>query len=1308
MNCRCRAVIVAVLLATTAACGEPLPVPDPAGVRGESPSTRKRLAEVQKRLVEAREKADPALASEAIEELHRLTDEAGDDLIAVEGGHFHPARWVAQQILCFQILAGLPTKAVEAYRDRIDEPARELLEAGKRDRDPRPLWVLADRFLVARPATEGMLLLGDLLFERGEFRTAELVWRRLLPPTAERFWERLLLEPSDVPYPFPPPDPAAVRARVVLAVIFQGELDRAAGEWVRLAVLHPNATGTFAGKSGAYAEILRAYLDSPPTLPAAGANRSWPTYAGSPDRSGCVPGRMPGYWPARPTWRAEIPGAFATARHPPVRPPFGHPVIVGGQVYVTDGFRVAAIDLLTGATTRLGGPIAAPNLSGHDPCCTLTAAGDRLYARMGPPAVRFADGPRDGEESVIACFAPPPVRNPGDPPLAELWRLRPPTGSSPAVWEGAPLVAGHRMWAVLVRSESGRIVQSVACYDPADPLHAPDRPAWVVEVCDHPPSNGADGRTRQELLTLAGRHIVFCSNGGAVIALDAVTGRRAWAFRYPRSARRASEVNRAADPAPAVAAGGRVFVAPTDADRVFALEEETGRLLWERGPAAGAQILGVARNKLVITVTAPVRGIRGLDVTDGSYLAPRGWEQHSGRGLLSYGRGLVSNDLILWPTYQGLFFLDPEDGRPRRGAGPLRSPLPGTQANYFGNLAYADGVLIVVTPTDVWGYVSDTRRFGNSPRAGVDPRRREFEERIDAAEAQLAVGDRSAARSTLLRVARGDFPPRMRAWAAARLLLLTHPGQHQALPADVRAALSPELHDEWLIAPDGSLVTLGTLAARHAGRTSDPPAFPESPAWPQFPRTSGPPGLHPDATAYRNLPLPCGAFPLRRIPGALAARHAFLATGSDFILVPLGPGEPMTRRDDRFTHAADIPGGFLAAGPHVVAVFTDDPSPVWVFRVPDLDPLPDRPGQLTVRTDDTAPVMELSSFTLANGRLFARLGTRHIVTLDLYGRRVAWVLGSHGRPAFEPAGLPGVPRFGEHFGVCGRFLVVQLSDGHRWTLATGTGQQIIPDGAISTGAAPDTRGAETALAPWTAPPVELAQDRLAVSDGPGTVRVIDPRTDRVKWTFSAGGDSNLAGDPPQVRVWGGTLLVAVRRNIGVEIDRLDPLTGRSVWSEGPLFLEVDRVDLATADADNARLYVAVGGKLCAFSLLNGSTVWEADLPDTHGAGGWMVRAGRRVVIAYPTCAVPSEPVAAVCERAGRSFVGCPLGWRLPALAAAVYDAWVAREVPVVLFHPGKGRQLRQLDLPARGPAVAAWFEPDLAVVATGDRVAWLR
>jgi hypothetical protein len=182
----------------------------------------------------------------------------------------------------------------------------------------------------------------------------------------------------------------------------------------------------------------------------------------------------------------------------------------------------------------------------------------------------------------------------------------------------------------------------------------------------------------------------------------------------------------------------------------------------------------------------------------------------------------------------------------------------------------------------------------------------------------------------------------------------------------------------------------------------------------------------------------------------------------------------------------------------------------------------------------------------------------------------------------------------------------------------------------------------------------------------------------------------------------------VRRNHGVEVERVDLASGKGGWPVGPAFADADRIDLASADADPERAYVPAANKLLALSLRDGKPAWEADLPDARGPSGWVVRAGKACVIAYPAEAIPAEAPEAVWGRLGRSLRREPYPWRLPGLAATLYDAWVGREVPVLFFDPETGKRLARLDIPARGPAVAAHFGAGAAVVATGSRVVWIK
>ena len=140
MNRTARAAATALALlaahAAIAQTGAPA-VPDPANLRGESSQTRKRLSEAEQKILGGK-------AADAADDLQRLLDESGDDLITLDGRQYQAARWVAHTLL-----AKLPPDALRAYQDRIDQPAKKLLDQAKRPRPapamatPRPLLRLA-------------------------------------------------------------------------------------------------------------------------------------------------------------------------------------------------------------------------------------------------------------------------------------------------------------------------------------------------------------------------------------------------------------------------------------------------------------------------------------------------------------------------------------------------------------------------------------------------------------------------------------------------------------------------------------------------------------------------------------------------------------------------------------------------------------------------------------------------------------------------------------------------------------------------------------------------------------------------------------------------------------------------------------------------------------------------------------------------------------------------------------------------------------------------------------------------------------
>ena len=321
-------------------------------------------------------------------------------------------------------------------------------------------------------------------------------------------------------------------------------------------------------------------------------------------------------------------------------------------------------------------------------------------------------------------------------------------------------------------------------------------------------------------------------------------------------------------------------------------------------------------------------------------------------------------------------------------------------------------------------------------------------------------------------------------------------------------------------------------------------------------------------------------------------RRLYLTTDSELLGVSLTRGEiSRYASPDRFTLVAELDDGFLAAGPSAVAVYGSDRAPLWVFRVPTTEPLPARSGapHLSFGNDPTHP--ELSSF-LSNGRwLFARLGERHLIALALHEKRVAWVLSADGTNGYRPVALPNALNFGPTFGASGRHLLVQLSDGRRRFVAAETGR-------VTTEL--DDR---TAKVWWRHRPGEVEANMVLIPDGVGLVRMVDLSAGVEKWKHQVDGETSLTGDPPQVAAMGDTVLLAARRNHGVELDRLDPLDGRSLWTSGAAFIDADDATLAHADADSERIVIPVGDSLVAVALETGKTLWKAKLPDTSGAGG---------------------------------------------------------------------------------------------------------
>jgi outer membrane protein assembly factor BamB len=704
------------------------------------------------RLKAAAKLAADGQAAEAVEEYHRIIEEAGNKLVPLDRQHLVRARW-----LCHLGLSRLPAEGLRLYRGRVDGQARKWFEQGTAGNDEALLRRVVEEAFCSSVGDGALEWLGDLAFECGRFEEAAAWWRRIVLPAGEADKKPPPDETLDVLFPDPKVDVARVRAKQILARSLAGgsSAEELAAELEAFRDLHGKAEGHFAGRRGNYAATLEALL----TRPEPPGPRPWLTFAGDPSRNLVLPpdprgdanrllhlkqdGEVRSFHLGKHTRIEAAPGGrergFTRVRDAAqvARSLAFHPLIVGHKVLVADARYVTAYDAVTGKAevwydlldARAAPPMKLDLPAVPDLRYTLTAGEDCVLARLGVQDLEAPDTqkaedkkPPPPPESFLVCLNLRPDAKGGH----LRWSVKPSeVDRTPAVFEGAPVVAGGRAYIAATHFAGGQTITEVHCY----PLEAKDAapPRWKQRVCATQELRPGQRRYRQHLLTLAGPNLVYCSHSGAVVALDAATGRLAWALRYPSrgtmqppdketveatAAPAGPEPDQlsARDLAPCLYAGGRLYAAPADYDRLLCLDPATGRLLWESEKVEVVHLLGVGNGRLIFTTrpynqapqtinramatpAAPGR-LRAVNVADGM----GGWEAPNGGGLVPFGRGLLAGDVVLWPTCNPNKIDHSEQWEvvgQRDGEHPVDWVPNGMDRIPCGNLALGEGCLAV-------------------------------------------------------------------------------------------------------------------------------------------------------------------------------------------------------------------------------------------------------------------------------------------------------------------------------------------------------------------------------------------------------------------------------------------------------------------------------------------------------------------------------------------------------------------------------------------------------------------------------------
>ncbi len=667
--------------------------------------------------------------SEALQMYQKVIEQYGNKVAAVSedepaGAASGFVLYVDDRRFCHRAIANLPAEARAIYRKRIDGVAERWFRQGVSQRDLASLRRVVDQAFCSSWGDDALELMADLAFQDGRFGEALALYNRLVADHPEDLFIFV--------HPDPSVDLAQVAAKKLLCRAAEGVNPPGPADLEEFGRRYPGATGVLAGRKGAYIETLAESLKSDHLGPGKEPDSRWPTFAGSFQRSRVVPGPID---VGSMQWRVDL-DKISNHRIPNVvmrgmgnglvsapqeRLLAFHPIVVGDQVIVSDGSRVLAYNLndrpadAEASAPRVVGPVwkyppeddggipQARQLNPGIPRYTLTAFGNRIYVRMGGQNAAYLSGMggRGGSSSIVALN----WSTQGE----LLWEQRSTslvlpnrqadrTNNRTVGFEGTPVADGRSVYtAVTDRREQTETY--IVCFDALT-----GAPRWTRYVGAAAPDGGdinnfgfggamqgmvtSPGDFNHRLLSLDGPTLYYQTNLGAVVALEAETGSTLWVASYPRQ-----ETNRLGnggerDLNPAVIHDGRVFIAPSDADAIFAFDAGTGRLLWTYDQIADdvklSHLLGVAKGRLVAT------GNRVLlfDVTNGKLL--HAWPD-SGKSLEGYGRGLLAGDSIYWPTQNEIQVLDQRTGL--RADVPIK--LQETYHTKGGNLIAGDGYLIV-------------------------------------------------------------------------------------------------------------------------------------------------------------------------------------------------------------------------------------------------------------------------------------------------------------------------------------------------------------------------------------------------------------------------------------------------------------------------------------------------------------------------------------------------------------------------------------------------------------------------------------
>ena len=726
------------------------------------------LAEAEKAREAERhlERIDALLADrqwdEAVERLRMVMEDYGDGPIhrpQVRDGRDHNYdRYVTVRNHCHWRLVRLADthpEALRLYRQQVDPLGARWYNEGLASRDQSALLRVVHELFSSSYGDDALYALGEMALERGDTAAARNHWEQISSRLRTPNGRSLAVELSDLDleqngselvdwlsaprqdpwwlaYPDTDLDLNHLRALLVLVSILEGSDNRARLELDIFRRVSADSHGRFLGQDVKYADALETLMEKSRQWPRRTISTDWPTFAGTVQRNGHVDNGVD--ITPRPIWSIPL----GRLRSPDTYSQFPtgtvgrrvaensdallsyHPVVIGNLLLINDQNHVKAHDALTGqpAFGRTGVSTNEPDAgiifrprNPHEPSgtrparrmgvprFTMTVDNNRLFARMGSVLTsRIDHGPYsrnpgyligldlDAEGKLLPGF---PIL-----PDDDTW-----------FFEGSPVTDGDQLYVLMRKDDAANARSHIACFDTRT-----GRIRWRrMLVSADTPGHGLMDQISSALLTLNEGTLYCNTNLGVVAAISTGDGSIEWITTYPRTNRgdfRQLAANFYRDLNPCLYKHGLLYVAPTDSASLFALDANTGQLIWENPlPEDVVHLLGVGNGRLVASGDRLwwLNAYTGRVIPNGCF-PPYGGRTagHAAPSPAGLGRGLLTDNQVWWPTSDGIYVFDQRSAQHVRTINLATSGSP--VGGDGGNLLISNGQLFLVTPDRLFAF----------------------------------------------------------------------------------------------------------------------------------------------------------------------------------------------------------------------------------------------------------------------------------------------------------------------------------------------------------------------------------------------------------------------------------------------------------------------------------------------------------------------------------------------------------------------------------------------------------------------------